>query len=81
MFKAKIKSPRLLIAVYTKSLDAHTTSFVAFVWVDFNTFLSSRPTLKAHGETHDRQIRRGISNLTVTQCETSMEGFVITGYS
>ena len=46
MFKAKIKSPRLLIAVYTKSLDAHTTSFVAFIWVDFNTFLSSRPTLK-----------------------------------
>ena len=46
MFKAMIKSPRLLIAVYTKSLDAHTTSFVAFIWVDFNTFLSSRPTLK-----------------------------------
>ena len=81
MFKAKIKSPRLLIAVHTKSLDAHTTSFVAFVRVDFNTFLSSRPTLKVNGETHDRQIRRCIFNLTVTQCETSMERFVIMDYS
>ena len=81
MFKAKIKSPRLLIAVYTKSLDAHTTSFVAFVWVDFNTFCHHGPLSRRMGKHINRQVRRGIRNLAVTQCETSMERLVIIDYS
>ena len=50
-------------------------------WLIWPLFCHHGPLSRRMGKHINRQVRRGIRNLAVTQCETSMEGLVIMDYS
>ena len=62
----------------TQSIWMHLQILLYLFYLFILTLVFHHDPLSRH---MNRKIRRGISNLNVTQCETSMEGLVIMDYS